>query len=310
MSDTLKLFISLIPLIVCALIGFWMIVRQKEQENDINSIIANSTISVREQSTIKVEGKKLLASGYLDEKKQEMEIMGFPYSIDEVIGVALGLAIVVAFASIMLFKAGPLLMFYLSCLSVYVVFQFVDGWIYRKRFELTIEYLSKMREVSSFLSAGKSLNASIEEACKGNISDVLKRELETVQKDVFTGTPYSTAFMSMYNRVKIEDVQKYAQTLKTYERTSGNLIRIMAINDRYSKQRIEISNEQNVFANSQKSQQKIIVGLPLAMVLGMAILNPSFFGDFYSSITGQLIAIVAITVLVVGLQRSNKLARG
>ena len=167
-----------------------------------------------------------------------------------------------------------------------------------------------MREVSSFLSAGKSIDESLKEACKGNISPVLKRELETVLKDVFTGTKRSTAFMSMYNRLKIEDIQKYSQTLRTYEKTSGNLIRIMAINDRYSKQRIEIQNEQNVFASSQKNSQKIIVGIPLAMVLFMAVFNPSFFGDFYSTIIGQLIGIVAITVLVVGLKRSSTLARG
>lgn len=310
MSDTLKLFLSLIPLIICTLIAFWLFIRQKEDENDINSIIQNSTVSVREQSTIKVEGKKLMVSGKLDEKKQEMEIYEFPYTMDVVLAFAIGMAIVAAFTSIILFKAGPLLMLYLACLAAYLVFQYVDGWLYKKRFELNIEYLEKMREVSSFLSAGKSIDESLKEACKGNISPVLKRELETVLKDVFTGTKRSTAFMSMYNRLKIEDIQKYSQTLRTYEKTSGNLIRIMAINDRYSKQRIEIQNEQNVFASSQKNSQKIIVGIPLAMVLFMAVFNPSFFGDFYSTIIGQLIGIVAITVLVVGLKRSSTLARG
>lgn len=310
MSDTLKLFLSLIPLIICTLIAFWLFIRQKEDENDINSIIQNSTVSVREQSTIKVEGKKLMVSGKLDEKKQEMEIYEFPYTMDEVLAFAIGMAIVAAFTSIILFKAGPLLMLYLAGLAAYLVFQYVDGWLYKKRFELNIEYLEKMREVSSFLSAGKSIDESLKEACKGNISPVLKRELETVLKDVFTGTKRSTALMSMYNRLKIEDIQKYSQTLRTYEKTSGNLIRIMAINDRYSKQRIEIQNEQNVFASSQKNSQKIIVGIPLAMVLFMAVFNPSFFGDFYSTIIGQLIGIVAITVLVVGLKRSSTLARG
>ena len=47
MSDTLKLFLSLIPLIICTLIAFWLFIRQKEDENDINSIIQNSTVSVR-----------------------------------------------------------------------------------------------------------------------------------------------------------------------------------------------------------------------------------------------------------------------
>ena len=310
MSDTLKLFLSLIPLIICTLIAFWLFIRQKEDENDINSIIQNSTVSVREQSTIKVEGKKLMVSGKFDEKKQEMEIYEFPYTMDEVLAFAIGMAIVAAFTSIILFKAGPLLMLYLAGLAAYLVFQYVDGWLYKKRFELNIEYLEKMREVSSFLSAGKSIDESLKEACKGNISPVLKRELETVLKDVFTGTKRSTAFMSMSNRLKIEDIQKYSQTLRTYEKTSGNLIRIMAINDRYSKQRIEIQNEQNVFANSQKNSQKIIVGIPLAMVLFMAVFNPSFFGDFYSTIIGQLIGIVAITVLIVGLKRSSTLARG
>lgn len=310
MSGPMKIFISLIPFMVCSLIALWVVVRQREEQSDIDAIIAHSTVSVREQTVTKVEGNTPIARSKLDEKRLEMETLEFPYTMDEVLGACMGVAILAAFLSIVLFKAGPLLMIYLGGVAAYTLMQFVEGWLEKRRFELTIEYLEKMRDVSSLLSAGKEFSDALREVCEGNISSILKRELETVRKDIFTGTSKSTAVLSMYNRLKIEDIRKYAQTLRTWEKTGGSLIRIMAINDRYSKQRIEIQGEQNVFANSQKGSQKIIVGIPAVMVFGMGLVNPSWFGDFYNSIIGQLIAIVAVTVLVVGLRQSSKFAKG
>lgn len=310
MSGPMKIFISLIPFMVCSLIALWVVVRQREEQSDIDAIIAHSTVSVREQTVTKVEGNTPIARSKLDEKRLEMETLEFPYTMDEVLGACMGVAILAAFLSIVLFKAGPLLMIYLGGVAAYTLMQFVEGWIEKRRFELTIEYLEKMRDVSSLLSAGKEFSDALREVCEGNISSILKRELETVRKDIFTGTSKSTAVLSMYNRLKIEDIRKYAQTLRTWEKTGGSLIRIMAINDRYSKQRIEIQGEQNVFANSQKGSQKIIVGIPAVMVFGMGLVNPSWFGDFYNSIIGQLIAIIAVTVLVVGLRQSSKFAKG
>ena len=310
MSGPMKIFISLIPFMVCSLIALWVVVRQREEQSDIDAIIAHSTVSVREQTVTKVEGNTPIARSKLDEKRLEMETLEFPYTMDEVLGACMGVAILGAFLSIVLFKAGPLLLIYLGGVAAYTLMQFVEGWIEKRRFELTIEYLEKMRDVSSLLSAGKEFSDALREVCEGNISSILKRELETVRKDIFTGTSKSTAVLSMYNRLKIEDIRKYAQTLRTWEKTGGSLIRIMAINDRYSKQRIEIQGEQNVFANSQKGSQKIIVGIPAVMVFGMGLVNPSWFGDFYNSIIGQLIAIIAVTVLVVGLRQSSKFAKG
>lgn len=310
MSGPMKIFISLIPFMVCSLIALWVVVRQREEQNDIDAVIARSTVSVREQTRTKVEGNTPVVRGKLDEKRLEMETFEFPYTMDEVLGACMGVAILAAFLSVILFKAGPLLMFYLGGVAAYTLMQIVEGWLEKRKFELTIEYLEKMRDVSSLLSAGKEFSDALREVCEGNISSILKRELETVRKDIFTGTSKSTAVLSMYNRLKIEDIRKYAQTLRTWEKTGGSLIRIMAINDRFSKQRIEIQGEQNVFANSQKGSQRIIVGIPAIMVFGMGILNPSWFGDFYNSIIGQLVGIGAVTILVVGLRQSSKFAKG
>lgn len=310
MSGPMKIFISLIPFMVCSLIALWVVVRQREEQNDIDAVIARSTVSVREQTRTKVEGNTPVVRGKLDEKRLEMETFEFPYTMDEVLGACMGVAILAAFLSVILFKAGPLLMFYLGGVAAYTLMQIVEGWLEKRKFELTIEYLEKMRDVSSLLSAGKEFSDALREVCEGNISSILKRELETVRKDIFTGTSKSTAVLSMYNRLKIEDIRKYAQTLRTWEKTGGSLIRIMAINDRFSKQRIEIQGEQNVFANSQKGSQRIIVGIPAIMVFGMGILNPSWFGDFYNSIIGQLVGIGAVTILVVGLRQSTKFAKG
>lgn len=309
MSTNIQFIIIMVPVICCILLGVWNYIKDKEDQNDLKEVFDNTSVSVKDKTIIKVQEKKHLSSGFLKDKEKQMLIMEFPYKMDEVLLFSLVVGVVVALASAILFKAGPLLMLFLAGLSVWVVFDMIDDWIDNKRYDLTVEYLEKMRDVSSFLSAGKSLQDALIEACESNISPVLKRELETARKDIFTGAKFSDAFMKMYERLQIEDIQKYAQTLRTFEQTGGNLIRIMAINDRFSKQRLEIQNAQKVYQSGQTNSQRIIIGIPLLMLLGEAILNPSFFGTYYSTALGQIIAIIALLILVVGVKRSKELTK-
>lgn len=310
MTSSEIILIAVLPFIVCVLTSIWYVVRQKEEEQDVSVIIESSTVSIRERSALAGDGKSLSVQSYLNEKKKLMETFEFPYKIDEVYTFAIVLAIGVAILSVILFHSGPLLMFYLGGVSVWCMFNWIDGWILKKKRELTVEYLEKMNDISTFLFAGKSLNDSLSEVCEGTISKVMKREINKVRHDIFSGVKQSEAFMNMYDRLQIEDIQIYAQTLRTYEKVGGNLIRIMAINDRFAKKRLEVRNEQEVVAVGQKNTQKILVGIPLAMIVGLAIISPSFFGTFYSTLEGQAIAIVAVTILIVGLKKSTDLAKG
>ena len=304
-----KIIIVLLPFLVMLTIAGKILVEEGAQKKQLASIMGSSTKSFQERNITRLMNeRKDNEDSFIAKQNANLQMLGVPYKFENLLGVAAILFVIGCIVSAFLFKAGPLLMIYLGCLAGYSIFIYINGEIERRKKLLTIEFLEKMRDIASFMSVGKSLDTAINEACEsGNISAVMSRELNTVSREIFTGTSYSRAFMNMYERMQIEEIRMYA--LATFEETGGNVIQVMKVNDRFATQKLEIRNEQNIFVESQKSSQKVIVGVPLAMVIFFFIFNPSFFGNFYSTIIGQIVGIVAISVLILGVKMSNDLAK-
>lgn len=306
-----KIIIVLLPFLVMLTIAGKILIEEGAQKKQLASIMGSSTKSFQERNITRlINERKDDENGLIAKQNANLQMLGVPYKFENLLGVAAILFVIGCIVSAFLFKAGPLLMIYLGGLAGYSIFIYINGEIERRKKLLTIEFLEKMRDIASFMSVGKSLDTAINEACEsGNISAVMSRELNTVSREIFTGSSYSRAFMNMYERMQIEEIRMYAETLATFEETGGNVIQVMQVNDRFATQKLEIRNEQNIFVESQKSSQKVIVGVPLAMVVFFFIFNPSFFGNFYSSIIGQIVGIVSISVLILGVKMSNDLAK-
>lgn len=306
-----KIIVILLPFLVTLVFAGKTLIAEGQQKKELNIIMGASTRSFEERRVTRlVETASKDSKNFIQKQNEKLQMLGIPYKFETMLSVAGVLFIIGCIIAVFLFKAGPLLMIYLGALAGLSVYVYIDGELEKRKNALTLEFLEKMRDIASYMSVGKSLDVAINEACdSGNISSVMSRELKTISREIFTGTRYSEAFMNMYNRMQIDDIRTYAETLATFEETGGNVIEVMKVNDRFSTNKLEIRNKQNIFAQSQKSSQKVIVGVPLAMVIFFFIFNPSFFGTFYSTIVGQLVGIVSITVLIVGVRMSNKLAK-
>ena len=300
-----------LPFIVAVVFASRLLFTSETKKNKLNKIINSSTKSVEEKKITKIISDSMKEqTKFVDRQNAKLNMLGIDYKFETLAIFSVGLFVVGAIVSKLLFKAGPLLMIYLGGLLAMSIFAYINGQLEKRKKALTIEFLEKMRDVASYLSVGKTVNNALTEAIEsGNISNVMFKELDNVRKEIFTGRKTSEAFMMMYDRLQIEDIKIYAETLATFEETGGNLITVMKANDQFATSKLEIKNAQNVYAESQKSSQKVVVGIPLVMIVGFFIFNPSFFGDFYSTLLGQVIAIVCVSVLIFGIYMSNKLVK-
>lgn len=306
-----KIILIFWPFLTACVIAAKPIFTTDAQKQKLNKLISTVNVSYQEKSmTIKNEALKNKKDNFIKRENDKLQKLGINFRFEGLCSIALVLFVVAALVSMFLFKAGPLLMIYLGGLAGYCVFIYVDSVLEKRKKELTLEFLQKMRDVASYLSSGQSLDNALKEASSsGNISLVMKRELGQIRQDIFTHTKYSEAFMNMYKRLEIDEIRTYAETLSAFEETGGNLLTVMKVNDRFAAEKIEVKNKQNIFAEGQKTSQKVIVGVPLTMLIVMFIANPSFFGDFYSTFLGQIVAIISVTILVVGVKMSSKLAK-
>lgn len=306
-----KIILILAPFVISVLIAGRLLLTSETKKYKLNKIINSSTQSVEEKKITKIvsESKEKKVS-FIEKQNSKLNILGIEYKMETLMAISVVLFVFGSIVSRLLFKAGPFLMVYLGGLLAASIFVYINSQLDKRRKALTIEFLEKMRDVASLLSVGKSLNNAIEETLEnGNISAVMFKELDMVRREIFTGRKVSQAFMEMYERLQIDDIKLYAETLATFEETGGNLITVMKANDKFATNKLEIRNAQNIFAEGQKTSQKVVIGIPLVMIIGFFLFNPSFFGDFYSTPIGQLIAIVCISLLIFGVYMSNKLAQ-
>lgn len=306
-----KVVLIFTPFILSVIFAGNLLFKNETKKNKLNSVMRAATKSVEEKSVTKIISESMKSHAkFIDGQNAKLNMLGVEYKFETLAAVSVVLFIIGVIVSKLLFKAGPFLMVYLGGLFAMSVYVYIHSLLEKRKKALSIEFLEKMRDIASFLSVGKSINNAITEAIEsGNISKVMFREMDMVKKEIFTGRKISAAFMMMYDRLKIEDIKMYAETLAVFEEAGGNLISVMKANDQFATSKLEIRNAQNIFAESQKSSQKVVIGIPLVMIVGFFLFNPSFFGNFYSTFIGQVIAIIAISVLIAGVYLSNKLAK-
>lgn len=304
-----ELILTFMPFLFFFTIGAFLFTRGIKDEENLKKMMEVSNQSYQDKQILRASSLEEKKLNFVEKQNAKLNLLGVSYKFEFLVSLSLALFIAGMLGSHLLFKAGPVLMVYLGAILGAMVFVYLNGLIEKRKEALTIEFLQKLRDITSYLSVGKTLGNSIDEVLKSNISPVMYREFETVKVDIRTNKSIHEAFYSMYSRLAIDEIRIFAQTLQVFEDTGGNLIEIMKAQDSFFMDKIETKNAQKVFISELKTSQKIIVGIPLVLVIGVFIFNPSFFGDFYSTGLGQIIAILAISALLLGLWLSNSLAK-
>lgn len=312
MSFTFKAFVALLPLIASAAIVVYISLQSVTAEAELKKVLKltnKSMVDAKVSETMKKEKKDSYIKNFIEQQNAKLNLVGLNYKYETCIAVAAVAFIIAAILSKLVFHAGPMLMVYLGLVFAGVVLLSVNKKAENKKEELTLEFLEKINEISAHLSVGKTISNAIDEIIReNNTSPVLLNELANVKQNVNLGYPLSEAFMQVYEHLQIDEIKTFAMTLSVYEETGGNIIEVLKANDNFFQSKIKIKNSQKVYISSLKTSQKLTVGIPLGFIVVVIFVNPSFFGDFYGTATGELIGIIAITCLLFGIFLSNRIA--
>lgn len=278
---------------------------------DLARAVENSTKTNEEnaiyKSAAEIEEKNL---SRIQQFNAQLNMFGINYKIEFIGAILIIIGIVISIAIHFLLKAGIFLMLYIVAVTVYSGYLILQGQLEKRKEELTIEFLEKLRDIASNLTANSSFVMALAQTLDtGHISPVLEKELRTVQGDITLGKKMSTAFFEMYERLNIPEIKVFAQTMSVFETQGGDLISVIQSSDRFFSQKQQVRDQQKVIIADMKNSQKFMIGIPLAFVFLLALVNPSFFGDFYSTMLGQIVGIVAITMMMVGVHLSSQLAK-
>lgn len=160
----------------------------------------------------------------------------------------------------------------------------------RKR-KLNEQFLTGMKSVSRALSAGYSVENSVEEALS-ELKKVYEKDDDIVcefQHLVFqlkVNRNLEDLLMDLAKRSKIEDIQNFAQVFFAAKRTGGDLIEIIHNTVLCITQKEETRVEIETSLSAKQLEQKIMSGVPCMILIYVGVASPEFLDAMYHNPMG------------------------
>lgn len=296
-----KVLLSLMPIVVIAGYLIFIKTRSIREEQEINKRFSSTNETIVQKNISQFIKKDTTKKGLFANLKANMNVLGIENKYENSSIFLIVLFFGAAIASNLAIGAGPLLMAYFGGLALATIYVLIINKMEKRKRELREEFMEKLRDICAHMSVGLNFQTSITESLRAtNTSIAMARELEKVRDAIYTGSKYSDAFMKMYEHLHIKEIKEFAQICYVYEQTGGEFVKVIHSFEDSFKMKRKIIQENDVFEASLKSDQKIVIGIPVLCILGFAFMMPEVIRTFYQSFFGQILGIFLISVMYAG----------
>lgn len=178
---------------------------------------------------------------------------------------------------------------------------------------LTLQFKDMLYSMSSAVGAGSSVENSLSIALEdmrkqySNPKTSIIRELELMVARVRLGQNVEDIFNDFARRSQIEDVRTFANIFDISKRTGGNMIRIIRQTTDVISEKIETKNEIDTALAGRKMEQKVLTAVPIVLILFLTYGSGGFMEPVFTTLTGRIVATVALMLVVLGNIWSSKI---
>ena len=135
----------------------------------------------------------------------------------------------------------------------------------------------------------------------------ISTEFARVVREINYGTSMEQALNHMVERVDNKDLELLISAVLTSQQVGANLSEILDTIAETVNDRIKLREEVRVLSSQGRMSGVIIGLLPVAVILFLMIMNPSYFGDFASSSLGRIMLAVSVIMEILGFICINKI---
>lgn len=166
---------------------------------------------------------------------------------------------------------------------------------------LTLQFKEGILTLSSFLSAGYSLEnglsmslKELEELCGSDA--MITEEFRCLVSGVKMNRPVELLLEQFGERSGIQDVDNFAQVFAVARRSGGELVEIISHTAGIIRDKVQVQEEIHTMTAARVFEQKIMNGIPFAIILYIDLTSPGFFHMMYTTWAGR-----AVMTLCLGL---------
>lgn len=135
--------------------------------------------------------------------------------------------------------------------------------------------------------------------------DLLSREMQPpladefgrVVREIGLGLPFEQAMENMVRRNQNDDLDLTITAIMVNHEVGGNLAQVLEIIGHTVRERIRIKGEIRVLTAQQQLSGYVVGLMPFALTLFLFIINPSYMGELFHSLCGQILACTAFSMV-------------
>ena len=178
--------------------------------------------------------------------------------------------------------------------------------------QLTLQFKEAIQVLSSFLSAGYSLENGLFmsvrelEALYGKDA-MITEEFERLAAGVRMNRPVEQLLAEFGERSGIQDVDHFAQVFGMARRSGGELVEIIRQSAGVIRDKIQVQEDIQTMTAARIFEQKIMNGIPFGMILYIDFTSPGFFDIMYGTWMGRLIMTLCLAFYMGAVMLSGKI---
>lgn len=185
--------------------------------------------------------------------------------------------------------------------------------IRRRKKQLTLQFKDMLYSLSSAVSAGNSVEHALVIARDDMISQYgesnvfIVQELELMVSRLSINLNIEDVFADFAERSGLEDIKTFADIFEVAKRTGGNLVQIIRQTTDVIADKIEVETEIDTALSGKKMEQKVVTIMPIALTLFMTVSTDGFMDPIFTTLSGRLVATVALAMILLGALWSNSI---
>jgi tight adherence protein B len=176
----------------------------------------------------------------------------------------------------------------------------VVAWKRKRRLRKFEEHFPEALDLlGRAVRAGHAFTTGLE-MISSECAEPLAGEFRTTFEEQNFGLPMRDALMNLAERIPLIDVRFFVTALLIQKETGGNLAEILDGLSRVIRDRFRLYREVQVRTAQGRLTAAILIALPIIMVIGLSILNPTYMHALFDDPKGPLIISTAGGMQIVG----------
>ncbi len=180
-----------------------------------------------------------------------------------------------------------------------------DKKAYKKRVmdKLKSEFSQLITLLSGSLNAGYSLEQGLKKAYEDMAGDqdfqLIERELALIINGLNLNKDPEQLLLEMGDRCQVENVTELAGLIATAKHYGGNMNMLIGKAKKNMKDKLMVEREIETLISAKRLEGNIMLCMPFVIVLYMRFTNGSYIHMLYDSVAGNVVATVALLVVLV-----------